>query len=82
MSTKLDRSKPYGAIHGEAQGRRYEQDGRYFCADGSQWRDPSAKESAAERAAREKAEAEAELAAKAKAAEEGEDDQLSKQLGA
>lgn len=27
---KLDLSRPYGLICGDTQGRRYEQDGRYF----------------------------------------------------
>ena len=82
---KLDKSKPFGQIFGDLEGRHYDQGGRYFGSDGSLWVDPNApkkKETAAEIAAREKAEADeaARLAAEAKKAAGG-DDQLSQQLG-
>ena len=30
----LDKSRPYAEIYGDTHGRRYEQDGHYFGADG------------------------------------------------
>lgn len=88
MSNKLDKSKPYGHIVNDSEGRVFEQDGRYFTGEGKPWRDPSKKETAAEREAREKAEkeeadriaAEEEAQRKLAAGEGGNDGQLSKQL--
>lgn len=37
MAKALDRSKPFGSIFNDDQGRFYEQDGEFFVADGSQW---------------------------------------------
>ena len=34
MSAKLDTSKGYGTINGDTNGRRFEQDGKYFDANG------------------------------------------------
>lgn len=84
----LDRTKDFAVVHGDSEGRCFEQDNRFFTAEGKLWRDPKKKESAEERAEREKAEkAEADrIAAEAeatkKAAAGGETDpQLQKQLG-
>lgn len=33
----LDRSKSYGTIMGDTEGRAFEQDGKFFCANGSAW---------------------------------------------
>lgn len=81
---KLDKQQPYGHITGDSEGRVYEQDGRFFTADGKLWRDPKKKETAEEKAAREaqeKADAEAAAAAEAEAAKQAEQDQLAAQLG-
>lgn len=87
MSNKLDKSKPYGTISGDTEGRVFEQDGRFFLADGKPWRDPKKKETAEEKAAREAAEKEeadrlaAEEEAQRKLAEGGGNDaQLNAQL--
>lgn len=84
-ANKLNRNEPFGQIYGDADGRHFEQDGAFYTQDGKLWRDPKAKESAADRAAREKAEAEeaqrlADEEAARKAAAGG-DDQLNAQLG-
>ena len=85
---KLYKTKPYGHVFGDTEGRVFDQDMRYFRGDGTLWRDPEAKESAAEKAQREaeeKADAKAESkrvadeAAAAKSAESN-DAQLSAQL--
>ena len=34
---KLDKSKPYGTVFGDNQGRVFDQDGEYFRGDGSLW---------------------------------------------
>ena len=36
MARTLDRSKPYGELFGDLTGRRYEQEGAYFDAGGSE----------------------------------------------
>lgn len=41
-AAKLDRSKPFGTISGDVKGRHFEQDGKFFAADGTQWTDPEA----------------------------------------
>lgn len=41
MANKLDRSRDYGTIQGDDQGRMFEQDGAYFTGDGSEWSAPS-----------------------------------------
>lgn len=33
----LDRQKSYGTIHGDTEGRVYEQDGAIFDAEGNEW---------------------------------------------
>lgn len=33
---ELDKSKPFGTIHGDISGRRFEQGGRYFDGDGKE----------------------------------------------
>lgn len=38
---KLDKSKPYGEVINDSQGRRYEQGGRYFDATGNEIVDKS-----------------------------------------
>jgi membrane protein involved in colicin uptake len=82
----LDRKQTFAQIYGDNAGRHYEQDGKFFNSDGKLWRDPSAKETAAEKKEREEAEAAeaARLAAEAEAAKkaEGGGDQLGQQLGA
>lgn len=84
----LDKNKPHAVIYGDDKGRVYAQGDHHFRTDGSLWRDPDVKESAAEKKAREEAEAaeakriaDEEAAAK-KALAEGAtaDEQLSKQL--
>lgn len=86
-SQKLDKSKPFGTITGDTEGRVFEQDGRFFYADGKPWRDPKKKETAEEKAAREAAEKEEadrlaaeEAAAAAAASGSNVDAQLSAQL--
>jgi hypothetical protein len=37
----LDRSKPFGLVYGAVDGKSYEQDGRFFWADGSEWTPPA-----------------------------------------
>ena len=39
---QFDKNKPYGEISGDFTGKKYEQDGKIFCADGSEWVDPKA----------------------------------------
>ena len=39
--TTLNRQKPYGEIIGDTQGRKYEQDGKYFGANGDEVVDKS-----------------------------------------
>lgn len=39
MARKLDRSRDFGSIQGDSQGRVYEQDGVFFSADGTEWAD-------------------------------------------
>jgi hypothetical protein len=41
MAKKLDRSRDFGTIVGDDQGRRFEQDGVFFLGDGSEWTDPA-----------------------------------------
>lgn len=69
----LDRSRHYGHVFNDDFGRMYEQDGKFFIGDGSEWQDPSAAPKAAA-PKRGKAQAEAEAAPS--------DDQLAAQLGA
>lgn len=33
----LDKSKPYGTIYGDQEGRAFEQDGKYFESSGKPW---------------------------------------------
>lgn len=47
MATKLDKKRPFGTIMGDLEGRAYEQDNKFFRADGSEWEDPKAKKPAA-----------------------------------
>lgn len=42
MAKKLDRSRDFGTIQGDDQGRMFEQDGVFFCGDGSAWAEPVA----------------------------------------
>lgn len=37
MAATLDRSRPFGSIANDPEGRFFEQDGAYFGADGSAW---------------------------------------------
>lgn len=39
----FDPKKDHGTVMGEAEGRVYEQDGTFFCADGSEWTEPVAR---------------------------------------
>lgn len=32
----LDKSKPFGTVHGDVSGRRFEQGGKYFDGDGKE----------------------------------------------
>lgn len=84
----LDKSKDYATVYGDDKGRVYQQGDHHFRGDGSLWRDPDVKETAAEKKAREEAEAAADKraadeaeAAKKAAGAGGADDQLTKQLG-
>ena len=36
----LDRKRPYGTVHGDPLQRQFEQDGRFFNADGTPWTQP------------------------------------------
>lgn len=36
----LDRKRPFGTISGDSQGRCFEQDNKFFMADGSVWVEP------------------------------------------
>lgn len=38
---KLDYTRPYGTITGDDQGRSFEQDHKFFAADGTEWIDPA-----------------------------------------
>ena len=38
---KLDKSKPYGTISGDTEGRIYEQDNTFFHGDGTEWTPPA-----------------------------------------
>ena len=38
----LDRTRDYGSIGGDSQGRVFEQDETFFCADGTEWGIPRA----------------------------------------
>lgn len=42
MAKKLDRSRDFGTIQGDDQGRMFEQDGAFFTGDGSAWAEPAA----------------------------------------
>jgi hypothetical protein len=86
---QLDKSKPYGHIVGDTEGRVFEQGAHFFNGDGKLWVDPDHKETAAEKKAREADEAaEAkriadEQVATEKAAKDAENQsQLAAQLGA
>jgi hypothetical protein len=61
MARKLDKQKPYGTIHGDLEGRHYEQDGVMFTAAGKEWGVPD--ETEVERIARETADKAAKEAA-------------------
>lgn len=37
----LNRARPFGTISGDEMGRMYEQEHRYFMADGSAWVEPA-----------------------------------------
>lgn len=37
----LDKQKPYATIHGDTEGRVYEQDGATFDAEGKEWQPPA-----------------------------------------
>lgn len=37
MAAELDRSRSYGIISGDTEGRAFEQDDQFFMADGSLW---------------------------------------------
>lgn len=39
MAVELDRKRPYGSVCNDPEGRAFEQDERFFCADGSLWSD-------------------------------------------
>lgn len=41
MARKLDRSRDFGIIQGDSEGRMFEQDGVYFLGDGSEWSAPA-----------------------------------------
>ena len=38
----LDKNKPYSAVFNDDLGRKFEQGGAYFTADGKRWDDPAA----------------------------------------
>ncbi len=68
MANTLDRTKPYGTIHGDESGRHFEQGGAYFTVDGKQWEAPKAEAepSEAEKQAAFDARVEEEVAARLK----------------
>jgi hypothetical protein len=41
MAGTLDRSRPFGTVTGDAEGRAYEQDHHFYRADGSVWSAPT-----------------------------------------
>jgi hypothetical protein len=41
MAATFDRSRPYGSVFGDLEGRMYEQDGQFFRGDGSLWTPPA-----------------------------------------
>lgn len=71
----LDKTKPYGQIQGDDQGRIYEQDHTYFTGDGMEWVDPSGVKVEAKAAKTDKMTVKASVALQPPA-----DDQLSAQL--
>lgn len=74
----LDRSRPFGTVIGDDQGRLYEQDGHFFSADGKLWKPPAEQAAAPAPAA---ASAPSKPRAKPAAAAAAADDQLAAQLG-
>lgn len=40
MAKTLDRTRDFGIIQGDDQGRMFEQDGTFFAGDGAEWTEP------------------------------------------
>jgi len=64
MAKTLDTKRPYATVHGDLEGRSFEQDTAYFRGDGSLWTGPNEAEAKAVAEADKQAKAEAEAAKK------------------